>query len=106
MRCAYWPQSGKLLIRFHSHPNVIAYKEAFCEDSTSSLCIVMEYAESGDLMAKINSYVKEKKHFTEEEIWGLVAQITSGLKALHDIKVLHRDLKVRIDTKISAQTCS
>ena len=30
-------------------PNIIAYKEAFFEDSTSSLCIVMEYADDGDL---------------------------------------------------------
>ncbi len=36
-----------------SHPNIIAYKEAFFEDTTSSLCIVMEQADGGDLLQKI-----------------------------------------------------
>jgi len=33
-----------------SHPNVIGYKEAFFEDSTNSLCIVMENADGGDML--------------------------------------------------------
>jgi hypothetical protein len=32
---------------------VISYKESFFEDSTSTLCIVMELADDGDLLAKI-----------------------------------------------------
>jgi len=31
------------------HPNVIAYKEAFFDESSSTLCIVMEFADGGDL---------------------------------------------------------
>jgi len=31
------------------HPNVISYKAAFIDEPTSSLCLVMEYANSGDL---------------------------------------------------------
>ncbi len=31
------------------HPNIVAYKEAFFEESTQTLCIVMEYADGGDL---------------------------------------------------------
>jgi NIMA (never in mitosis gene a)-related kinase len=33
-----------------NHPNIIGYKEAFFEDSTSCLCIIMEYADGGDLL--------------------------------------------------------
>ena len=33
----------------HRHDNVIAYKEAFYETATSSLCLIMEYADGGDL---------------------------------------------------------
>lgn len=36
------------------HDNIAAYKEAFLEESTSTLCIVMEYADGGDLQSKIN----------------------------------------------------
>lgn len=32
------------------HPNIIGYKEAFFEEATSSLCIVMEFADGGDLL--------------------------------------------------------
>ena len=35
------------------HPNVIAYKEAFFEEASSTLCIVMELADGGDLYQKI-----------------------------------------------------
>ena len=32
------------------HPNVIGYKEAFFEDTTNCLCIVMENADGGDML--------------------------------------------------------
>lgn len=32
-----------------SHPNIIAYKDAFIDEKTSTLCIVMEFANGGDL---------------------------------------------------------
>jgi len=31
------------------HPNVISYKAAFIDEASTSLCLVMEYANSGDL---------------------------------------------------------
>jgi len=31
------------------NPNIVAYKEAFFEDHSSSLCLVMEFADDGDL---------------------------------------------------------
>ena len=31
------------------HPNVIGFKEAFIDEASSSLCLVMEYADNGDL---------------------------------------------------------
>jgi NIMA (never in mitosis gene a)-related kinase len=77
-----------------SHPHIIAYKEAFFEDSTSSLCIVMEYAQGGDLMGKINTHIKNRTNFPEEQLWQIFIQMASGLKALHDLKILHRDMKV------------
>ncbi len=30
-------------------PNVISYKEAFIDESTQSLCLIMEYADNGDV---------------------------------------------------------
>mmetsp|Transcript_22916 Transcript_22916/g.35254 ORF Transcript_22916/g.35254 Transcript_22916/m.35254 type:complete len:112 (-) Transcript_22916:2256-2591(-) len=31
------------------HPNVIQYKEAFVDSASKCLCIIMEYAEDGDV---------------------------------------------------------
>lgn len=31
------------------HPNVIGFKEAFIDEASSSLCLVMEYADNGDV---------------------------------------------------------
>ena len=36
-----------------NHPNVIGYKEAFFDEDSNMLCIVMENADGGDLEAKI-----------------------------------------------------
>ena len=76
-----------------NHPNVIGYKEAFWDDSGSTLNIVMEYADDGDLHTKIEHMEKEGGFFSEDTIWNYSIQMIEGLKALHDKKIMHRDLK-------------
>jgi len=82
----------RILASIH-HPNIIGYKEAFFEEATSSLCIVMEYADGGDLLGKISEHKKKGTMFLEKEVWQYFVQITKGLKALHDLKICHRDIK-------------
>ena len=72
---------------------VVPYKEAFFEEKSSCLCIVMEYADNGDLFGKITQHKKKRYLFEETEIWRIAIQMIKGLKALHDKKILHRDLK-------------
>jgi len=38
------------------HPNVIGYKDAFIDESSSALCLIMEYADNGDVFQKITNY--------------------------------------------------
>jgi len=73
--------------------NVISYKEAFFDEKDSSLGIVMEYADNGDLFQLITERKKTKNYFTEQEVWKIFIQLLNGLKALHDFKILHRDIK-------------
>jgi len=72
---------------------VISYKEAFIEESDKSLCIIMEYADKGDLIQKIKQFKKIGSLIDEIDVWKIFIQITKGLKALHDLQILHRDLK-------------
>ncbi len=76
-----------------SSENVVSYKEAFWTTSPSSLCIIMELANGGDLYDKIKKHKKAKTYFSEDQIWDIFIQIVKGLKILHSHKVLHRDLK-------------
>ena len=73
--------------------NIISYKESFFEDATSSLCIVMEYADGGDLYNKIMTYKKRGSNMPAKEVWKLFIQIVKGLQALHERKIIHRDIK-------------
>ena len=66
------------------HPNIISYKESFFEDMTSSLCIVMELADGGDLLGKVQAATKKRTFLPEAECWSYFIQMVRGLGALHD----------------------
>jgi serine/threonine protein kinase len=53
----------------------------------------MEYAEGGDLYSLIKQYKKQKKTFTEEELWRFAYEILSGIDYLHTNNIIHRDIK-------------
>jgi len=53
----------------------------------------MEYADGGDLFQKISDNQQGGTSIPESEIWGLFIQIVRGLRALHDLNIMHRDLK-------------
>lgn len=83
----------KCLTASCSHTNIIGYKESFFDDQTSTLCVVMEHADDGDILSKVQEYTKRASSFPEPLIWSYFAQMILGLKALHDLKVCHRDIK-------------
>ena len=76
-----------------NHPNVISYKESFISDEDKSLCLIIEFADNGDLLQTIQNCIKRSVRLGDKFVWSVLIQVTMGLKALHDLGVFHRDLK-------------
>src|SRR6185295_8771772 len=53
----------------------------------------LEYADDGDLESKLKNHIKNKTTFPETQLWSYLIQMIQGLKVLHDIDIMHRDLK-------------
>jgi len=73
------------------HPYIVRYRESFHEDGW--LCIVMDYCEGGDLTDRIKKMKQAGKSFSEEHVLRWFTQAILALKYIHDLHILHRDLK-------------
>jgi len=71
-----------------THPNIIRLIDVF--DDSSTVCIVMELINGGDLFDKI----QERQHFSEQDASSVIRQILEAVRYLHDHNIAHRDLKV------------
>eukprot|EP00347_Sterkiella_histriomuscorum_P011557 403372003 len=76
-----------------SNENIIAYKDAFFDEPSGMLCIIMEYADGGDIFTLIKDHQKKSQIIDEDLIWKIFIQCVRGLKCLHEMKIMHRDLK-------------
>jgi len=76
-----------------THPNVIKYVDSFLSRKTEHLCIVMEYAEGGDLSNKIK--LAKGRSFSEEQILDWFIQICLAVAYCHQKKIMHRDIKTQ-----------
>lgn len=74
-------------------PYILSYKDSFFDELTNSFCIVTECLEGGDIFQMINKAKMNKKLIDESTIWRVAMQSLKGLATLHDINVLHRDIK-------------
>eukprot|EP01016_Furgasonia_blochmanni_P023107 TRINITY_DN25027_c0_g1_i1.p1 TRINITY_DN25027_c0_g1~~TRINITY_DN25027_c0_g1_i1.p1 ORF type:complete len:382 (-),score=71.27 TRINITY_DN25027_c0_g1_i1:59-1204(-) len=72
------------------HPNIVSFREVY-KTKKGRLCIVMDYADGGDLSSRIQQ--ARGHYFPEKQILDWFTQICLALKHVHDRKILHRDLK-------------
>ena len=77
-----------VLAKVHSE-YVCKYYDSFYE--AQYINIVMEFCESGDLQQYIKA--QNKKPLDENTIWRLFIEICLGLYYLHNLRILHRDIK-------------
>jgi NIMA (never in mitosis gene a)-related kinase len=73
------------------HPNIVKYRDNFLAEGW--LCIVMDYCEGGDLSARIKKARSTGKTFSEEQVLWWFAQGLQAVKYIHDLHIIHRDLK-------------
>lgn len=86
------------LLRELKHPNIVRYYDRIIDRTNTTLYIVMEYCEGGDLSVLINRCIKERRYLEEQFILRVTAQLMLALKECHRrsdgrATVLHRDLK-------------
>ncbi|NWR52108.1 NEK2 kinase, partial [Regulus satrapa] len=96
------------LLRELRHPNIVRYYDRIIDRSSTTLYIVMEYCDGGDLATLIAKCAKERQvkracgasaaHFLEESfVLRVLTQLTLALKECHRRSdggvTVHRDLK-------------
>jgi len=81
------------------HPNIVRFREVY-KTKKGKLCIVMDYADGGDLQGRIKEKYKirdktggQLQYWSEDHVLNWFTQICLALKHVHDRKILHRDLK-------------
>lgn len=76
------------ILKLLNHPNIIRFRDFFV--AKEYLCLVMDYAEGGDLYQRIHS---SDVSIPEAQILDWTTQLLLALKHIHDRKIIHRDIK-------------
>lgn len=53
----------------------------------------MEFADNGDLQKRMEDLRKTRQLMPEDEIWDIAIKLLNGLFALHQMSIVHRDIK-------------
>ncbi|XP_068041858.1 serine/threonine-protein kinase Nek2 isoform X1 [Anomalospiza imberbis] len=85
------------LLRELRHPNIVRYYDRIIDRSSTTLYIVMEYCDGGDLASLIAKCAKERHFLDESFVLRVLTQLTLALKECHrrsdGAVTVHRDLK-------------
>jgi NIMA (never in mitosis gene a)-related kinase len=82
-----------IVLKDMRHPYIVAYRESFMNNKC--LCIVMDYADGGDLYTKIAKHKKTNTLLPEDQLLDWFVKICLAIKHVHDKRILHRDLKTQ-----------
>lgn len=77
-----------------NHKYIIGFKEVY-KTRGGKVCIVMDYADGGDLAKAITKAKTSRTSISESQALDWFTQICLGMKHIHDRKIIHRDLKAQ-----------
>mmetsp|Transcript_104606 Transcript_104606/g.263373 ORF Transcript_104606/g.263373 Transcript_104606/m.263373 type:complete len:451 (+) Transcript_104606:99-1451(+) len=75
------------------HPNVVRFRQVFVRSGW--LCLVMDFADGGDLCAAVKERARSKVPFEECAVLECFAQVADAVSYVHLQKMVHRDIKSR-----------
>ena len=75
------------------HPYTVKYYDSFI--SGTKVNIVMEFCQNGDLQGLLRSKRCTNRPIQESHVLKILIQICLGVLALHEKRILHRDLKTQ-----------
>ncbi|EIW62905.1 uncharacterized protein TRAVEDRAFT_141457 [Trametes versicolor FP-101664 SS1] len=73
------------------HPNILGYVDSWEEDET--LYIQTELCELGNLAHFLWEYGRAFPRLDEARVWKITAELSAGLRFIHDAGIIHLDLK-------------
>jgi len=76
------------VLRGLRHPNIVQLYDAF--PLRDKICFVMEYCGGGEMQ----QYLEERGPISEDELYHIGCQMVEAIKYCHDMKIIHRDLKL------------
>jgi len=75
------------------HPNVVRFRQVFVRSGW--LCLVMDFADGGDLCAAVKERAKSSMPFEESAVLECFSQVADAVRFVHQLKMVHRDIKSR-----------
>merc|ERR1719245_97403 len=80
-------------LRRIQHPNVVRFRQVFVRSGW--LCLIMDFADGGDLCAAVKERARSKIPFEESAVLECFSQVADAVAFVHSLKMVHRDIKSR-----------
>ena len=80
------------IIRSHEIPNIVKNMKTIYQNN--SLIILDEYINNGDLLDFMKRNKELNKPIDEKILWNIFLQCASGVKSLHMLNIIHRNIKL------------